>query len=54
MSNDDEARVLGRRGARDVTDDEIRRVAGHGAMVPTRLTEFLTGTASNPDKHFDE
>lgn len=53
MSNNDDARVLGRRGARDATDEEIRRVAG-SVLVPTRLTEFLTGSASNPDKHFDE
>ena len=54
MSTNDETRVLGRRGARNVAEDEIRRVAGNGANVPTRLTDFLTGTASNPDHHFDE
>lgn len=52
MKNVDANRVLGRRGARDVTDEEIQRVAGR-ALIPTRLTEFLTGTSTNPDKHFD-
>jgi len=53
MSNNHNNRVLGRRGARYVTDEEIQKVAGR-ALVPTRLTEFLTGSASNPDKNFDE
>lgn len=53
MSGNHDDRVLGRRGARYVTDEEIQKVAGR-ALVPTRLTEFLTGSASNPDKHFDE
>ena len=53
MSNNNDARVLGRLGARDVTDEELRKVAGR-ALIPTRLTEFLTGSASNPDHSFDE
>jgi len=53
MSNSNDIRVLGRRGARDVTEEEIRKVAGR-ALIPTRLTEFLTGSSSNPDHNFDE
>jgi hypothetical protein len=48
-------RVLNRRGAREVTDEEIRRIVGNGgALVPTRLTDFMTGTPSSPDHTFDE
>lgn len=47
-------RVLNRRGSREVTDEEIRRILGNGANIGTRLTDFMTGTASHPDHTFDE
>lgn len=48
-------RVLNRTGARKVTEDEIKHIVGNGsALVPTRLTDFMTGTSSNPDHTFDE
>lgn len=54
MSEVNDSRVLSRRGAREVSDEEIKRIVGNGASVPTRLTEFVTGTPSSPDAHFDE
>lgn len=55
MSATDPNRVLNRRGAREVTDAEMQRITGSGgALVPTRLTDFLTGTSTNPDQQLDE
>lgn len=47
-------RVLNRKGAREVTADEVKRIVGNGANIGTRLTDFMTGTASHPDHVFDE
>ena len=54
MSEANNTRVLSRRGDREVTDEEIKRIVGNGASVPTRLTDFMTGTSSHPDHSFDE
>jgi hypothetical protein len=46
-NNNDENRVLGRMGARKVTEKELDRVAG--GIVPTLASDLGTGPASNPD-----
>lgn len=50
MSNDDN-RVLSRMGARQLTQKEMDGVPG--GFIPTRLTVFMTGPVSNPDRNID-
>lgn len=50
MSNDNN-RVLNRMGARQLTQKEMDEVPG--GFIPTRLTAFMTGTVSNPDRNID-
>ena len=50
MTNLNDNRVLGRRGARQVTVDELRQVVGG---VATLLSVIFTAPASNPDHHLD-
>lgn len=54
IANNDKRRVLNRMGARELTKDEVAKIMGSGSEVRTRLTDFMTGTASNPDHVFDE
>ena len=49
MSNDDN-RVLNRRGARKLTQNEIEQIAG---AAITRASITLTGPASHPDTGMD-
>ncbi len=46
-----EVRVLNRRGARELTEDESQRIAG--GIVPTLLSVILTGTPHS-DQRLDE
>jgi hypothetical protein len=50
MSNADNNRVLTRRGARQLSQDEIEQTAGAGA---TLLSVIVTNTAGNPDQKLD-
>jgi hypothetical protein len=54
MSNKNCARVLNRMGAHELTKEDVEKIMGSGGNVHTRLTDFMTGTASNPDHTFDE
>jgi hypothetical protein len=49
MSNDSN-RVLTRRGARQLSHDEMEQTAGGGA---TLLSVIVTNTAGNPDQRLD-
>jgi hypothetical protein len=51
MPDGSNSRVLGRMGARKLSQDELDNVPG--GLVPTRLTSLVTGTASNPDHSVD-
>ena len=50
MSNDNDNRVLSRMGARQLTQNEVERVAG-GKF--TRASLILTGPVSDPDESID-
>jgi hypothetical protein len=50
-NNTDNNRVLTRRGARQLAQEELDGVSG--GLIPTRLSTLVTGTSSNPDKSFD-
>ena len=50
MSDDNNNRVLGRMGARQLTQNEIENTVGGGA---TLLSVILTSPASNPDRRLD-
>ena len=50
MSNHDH-RVLCRKGARQLTHNEVEEVAG-GKL--TFATDLITGTSNNPDDTFDQ
>lgn len=52
MSSNQNNRVLNRVGARQLTADETRRISGNG--INTRASMTITGSAKNPDEHFDE
>ena len=52
MSNNNENRVLNRMGARQLTRNEVERVAG--AQTSSIGTLILTGNISHPDRHLDE
>lgn len=52
MSNDNDQRVLGRVGARQLTKKETEQIAGSGGGN-TRASLTLTGPASNPDTGMD-
>lgn len=55
MAHIDPTRVLNRMGARELSREEVEKIAGSGNDVPTRLTDILTNpTTSNPDHHIDE
>jgi hypothetical protein len=49
MSNDNN-RVLTRRGARQLSENEIEQTSGG---VPTLLSVIRTGTAASPDQRLD-
>jgi hypothetical protein len=51
MSNNNEKRVLSRMGARQLTQNEVEKVAG-GKI--TLASELLTGPVSNPDDILDQ
>ena len=53
MSNNQENRVLSRRGARELTQDETQGVTG-GVIIPSLLSVIRTGPATNPDHSLDE
>jgi hypothetical protein len=53
MSNNQENRVLSRRGARELTQNETQSVTG-GVIIPSLLSVIHTGPASNPDHSLDE
>lgn len=50
MSNNNENRVLVRKGARQLTQNEIEQVSGGGF---TRASHTGTNTINNPDTDFD-
>lgn len=50
MPNNDSNRVLTRRGARQLSRDEIEQTTGAGA---TLLSVIVTNTAGNPDQRLD-
>lgn len=52
MSNHKENRVLGRTGARQLTQNELKQIAGGGGGN-TRASLTLTGPANNPDTGMD-
>ena len=51
MSNNNEKRVLSRMGARQLTQNEVEKVAG-GKL--TFATALITGAVNNPDDSFDQ
>ncbi|HEY6348242.1 MAG TPA: hypothetical protein VI636_02420 [Candidatus Angelobacter sp.] len=55
MSNNNETRVLTRRGARELSAEEIQQIKGNGNILITILSVILTHTASGAfDEHLDE
>jgi len=50
MSNENDNRVITRRGARQLSQDELDAISG---AIPTRLTVLVTGTSSSPDRSTD-
>jgi hypothetical protein len=52
MSNHNDNRVLGRMGARQLTQNEIERISGGGGGN-THASLTVTGPASNPDTGMD-
>ncbi|HLJ28163.1 MAG TPA: hypothetical protein VKY85_15735 [Candidatus Angelobacter sp.] len=53
MSNNNNARVLNRMGARELTQEEMA-IAISGGDVHTRFTSFMTQPLSNPDVQTDQ
>lgn len=54
MSNNEGNRVLNRKGAYELTKEQLEKIVGSAGNVPTRLTDFLTGTPGHQDHEFDE
>lgn len=52
MSNNDERRVLSRRRARALTQDELDKIFGSESCC-TRATLIMTGTPKAPDENYD-
>jgi bacteriocin-like protein len=52
MSNNNENRVLTRRGARQLTSEELKQISG-GDGPFTRASHTGTNTINNPDTDFD-
>jgi hypothetical protein len=52
MSNNNENRVLNRRGARQLTPNELEQITGAGGGN-TRASLTGTNTMSNPDSDMD-
>jgi hypothetical protein len=52
MSNNNENRVLTRRGARQLTSEELEQITGAGGPF-TRASHTGTNTINNPDTDFD-
>ena len=52
MSNEDRSRVLVRMGARQLTPNEMDRIAGGGGPF-TRASLTGTGTPGSPDSDMD-
>ena len=52
MSNENDHRVLGRRGARQLTPDELAQINGAGGPF-TRASLTGTNTINNPDTDMD-
>jgi hypothetical protein len=50
MSKHDD-RVLSRTGARELTEEEMKKISGSGHN--TRASQTPTGTVSSPDENFD-
>jgi hypothetical protein len=50
-NNTDNNRVLTRRCARQLSQEELDGVSG--GLIPTRLSVLVTGPSSNPDQSFD-
>jgi hypothetical protein len=50
MSNHNDNRVLGRMGARQLTENEVDEVTGGSSGL---MTLILTGSIKNPDRHVD-
>jgi hypothetical protein len=48
MSNDNSRRVLGRMGARPLSQNEVA-----GSFIPTLLSVIRTGTPTSQDFHLD-
>jgi hypothetical protein len=51
MPDESNNRVLSRMGSRKLSPDELDAVPG--GVIPTRLTDLVTGPSSNPDHSFD-
>jgi hypothetical protein len=51
VSNNQENRVLSRRGARELTQEEVQGVTG--GIVPTLASVTFTGPLSHPDDRLD-
>ena len=51
MSNDNSRRVLGRMGARPLSQNEVDEVTG--SFIPTLLSVIRTGTPTSQDFHLD-
>jgi hypothetical protein len=52
MSNNNANRVLNRRGARQLTPEELEQIAGSGGPF-TRASRTGTNTITNPDTDMD-
>lgn len=52
MSNNDDNRVLNRRGARQLTADELEQITGASGPF-TRASRTGTNTITNPDTDMD-
>ena len=52
MSHKNDNRVLGRRGARQLTPDELAQITGAGGPF-TRASLTGTNTINNPDRDMD-
>lgn len=54
MSNNNDNRVLPRRGAHELTQEEMDRIVGSGNNLNTFASNTGTGTLAHQDSDFDQ
>ena len=54
LNNKNQARVLSRMGAREITPSEAEQITGSSAFIPTLLSVIMTGVPLVTDHRLDE